>query len=98
MGYEYYFSSTPKALGRMESFLLRTGWERTERDSRCFEHWSAPKGPGAWPDATLSLQEARIYFSDYGGAQASRAVLFRQVIDKLLTYSDGSDSIVVTSI
>ena len=98
MGNEYYFSCTLKALDEIEAFLMRTGWERTMRDSRCFEHWSVSKGPDAWPDATLSLEEARIYFCDHGGAQELRAVLFRRVIDELLTYSDGSDSIVVTSI
>lgn len=98
MGREYYFSCTPKALNEIEAFLMRTGWERTMRDSRCFEHWSVPKGPGAWPDATLSLEEARIYFCDHGGAQEPRTVLFRRIIDELLTYSGESDSIVVTRI
>jgi hypothetical protein len=98
MGIEYYFSCTPKALTELEAFLLRTGWERTERDPRCFDYWSVPKQPHAWPDATLSLGEARIYYCDHGGAKEFSAFLFRRVIDQLLTYSDDSDSIVITSI
>jgi hypothetical protein len=98
MGDEYYFSCTSKAFAEMEAFLLRTGWERTGRDARCFEHWSCPKQPDAWPDATLSLEEGRVYFCDHGGAREVGVVLFRRVIHHLLTYSDDSDSVVVTSI
>jgi hypothetical protein len=97
MGYEYRFSCTPKALSKMEAFLLRRGWEHTERDSRLFEFWSGPKEPSNCPVATLVLEDSGIYFCDHGGAREHSAVLFRDIIDEALTYSDGADSIVVTS-
>src|SRR3954463_13179705 len=60
MGIEYRFSCTPKALKEMEAFLLRTGWERTERDPRQFEYWSGPKDARAWPVATLALEDSAV--------------------------------------
>jgi hypothetical protein len=98
MGIEYRFSCTPEALSEMEAFLLRTGWERTERDPRQFEYWSGPKDASAWPVATLNIEDSAVLFCDHCGPKEASAVLFRRIIDQALTYSDGSDSIVVTSI
>lgn len=98
MGYEYRFSCTPKALTEIEAFLLRRGWVRADRDSRKFEYWTDAKEPGSWPVATLVLEDSGIYFCDHGGARESSAVLFRDIIDEALTYTDSTDSVLVTGI
>lgn len=52
----------------------------------------------AMPDATVIVETESIYFLDNCGDQEQVAVLFRQIIDEALTYSDSSDSVVITSL
>jgi hypothetical protein len=54
--------------------------------------------PTEMPDATVVVDSEGIYFVDSCGDRQQVAVLFRKIIDEALTFSDSSDSVVITGL
>ena len=55
-------------------------------------------GPEESPDATVVVESESIYFLDHCGECEQTAVLFRRILDEALSFSDSSDSIMITGL
>ena len=98
MGIEYRVSCAPKGLPKIGELLLRLGGQPSPQFPTQIEFRFRQCRPDEMPDATVVVESEGIYFLDHCGERQQVAVLFRQIIDEALTFSDSSDSVVITSL
>ena len=98
MGIEYRISCAPDGLPKIGELLHRRGGQPSPQFPTQIEFRFRPCGPEEMPDATVVVEAAGIYFLDHCGEREQVAVLLRQIIDEALTFSDSSDSVVITSL
>ncbi len=98
MGTEYRISCAPEALPRIAELLCRLGGQRSVETPPQIEFRFRPDRPAESPDVTVVVESESIYFLDHCGDRQQSALLFRQVIDCALKFSDSSDSVVITSL
>jgi hypothetical protein len=98
MGIEYRVSCTAKGLPKIGELLLRLGGQPSSQFPTQIEFRFRPCGPDEMPDATVVVESEGIYFLDGCGGHEQVAVLFRRIVDEALTFSDSSDSVVITSL
>ena len=94
MGIEYRVSCVPEGLPKVGELLRRLGGQFPTQ----IEFRFRPCRSDEMPDATVVVEPERIYFLDHCRERQQVAVLFRQIIDEALTFSDSSDSVVITSL
>jgi hypothetical protein len=99
MGIEYRISCTPEGLSNVGELLGRLGGQPSAEFPAQIEFRFRSSRAEEMPDATVVLEPAGIYFVDHGGAcREAVAVLLRRIMDEALTFSDSSDSVVITSL
>ena len=98
MGIEYRIPCPPDKLPKLEEFLRRLGGQPSRQFPDQLEFRFSPSKSDEMPDATAVVESAGIYFCDHCGAREPVAVLFRRIIDEALTFSDSSDSVVITGL
>ena len=98
MGIEYRISCAPKGLPKVGELLRRLGGQPSPQFPTRIEFRYRPCRPDEMPDATVVLETEGIYFLDGCGESERVALLFRHIIDEALTFSDSSDSVVITSL
>jgi len=97
MGIEYRIACPAEGLPELAEFLRRLGGTPCAKFPEQIEFRFRPSSPEEMPDAMAIVEADGLYFCDNGGQRESVAVLFRQIIDQVLTLS-GSESLVVTSL
>jgi hypothetical protein len=96
VGSEYRISCPPEKLPELKEFFLRAGgqpWPEFPEQIQFRFGESAVEGT---VEATAVIEETGVYFCDHCGTREPVAVLFRRIIDEVLTLSGPSDSVVVT--
>jgi hypothetical protein len=98
MGTEYRISCQSGNLSRLDQFLRRVGGQPSPQFPERLEFRFRASTPDEMPDATAVVEAQGLYFCDHGGVREPVAVLFRRIVDEMLTLSDSSDSVVITSL
>jgi len=98
MGIEYRISCAPEGLPKVRELLLRLGGQPSWQFPAQIEFRFRQCRPDEMPDATVVVETEDIYFLDHGGGHEQAAVLFRRIVDEALTFSDSSDSVMITSL
>jgi hypothetical protein len=98
MGIEYRISCPSESLPELDEFLRRAGGTPCAQFPHQLEFRFSASSPDELPDAMVVVEAEGLYFCDNGGPREPVAVLFREIIDKVLTISDSSESLVVTGL
>ena len=98
MGIEYRLSCPPAGLPKLAAFLRQVGGHPSAQPPGGFEFRFGPAPSGGVPDVTAVLEPGGLYLCDHGEPRDAVALFFRRVVDELLSLSDASDSVVITSL
>ena len=98
MGIECYISCPSENLAELKAFLRDAGGQPCLQFPEQLEFRFRSSALEEMPDATAVVQSDGLYFCDNCGAREPVALLFRRIIDKMLTLSESTDSIVITSL